>query len=65
MNASDLLAQKRFNAIYGCPQVGPTGPAGLAGDKYQSTSTQSIILTPIAAPTDLSGLPITIQIYPG
>ena len=64
MYASDLLAQKRFNAIYGCPQVGPTGPPGAPGDRYLSQTTQAVIITPIAAPLDMLGNEITMIIAP-
>ena len=64
MNASDLLAQKRFNAIYGCPQVGPTGPPGANGDKYLTQTTQAVILTPIPAPLDISGVSVFLQVAP-
>jgi len=31
MDSSELLAQKRFTAKYGCPQPGPTGAQGIPG----------------------------------
>jgi len=42
MDTSELLAQKRFTAIYGCPQPGATGAQGLAG-----TATNTVDLLPI------------------
>jgi hypothetical protein len=39
MDSSVLLAQKRFTAIYGCPQPGPTGAQGIAGSATNTGGT--------------------------
>ena len=39
MDSSELLAQKRFTAIYGCPQPGPTGAQGIAGSATNTGGT--------------------------
>jgi len=58
MNTSELLAQKRFTAIYGCPQPGATGAQGLAGTATNTGATGSTGFTgPTGArgPTGLDG----------
>jgi collagen type VII alpha len=56
MDTSELLAQKRFTAIYGCPQVGATGPRGLPGSAAQTGATGSTGLTGTTGPMGPTGL---------
>jgi hypothetical protein len=50
MNASDLLAIQKFQAIYGCPQPGATGPTGPAGSSGGDTGA-----TGVTGPTGPAG----------
>ena len=56
MNTSDLLAQKRFTAIYGCPQVGATGAQGLPGSATNTGATGSTGITGPTGPRGPTGL---------
>ena len=56
MDTSELLAQKRFTAIYGCPQVGATGPRGLPGTATATGATGSTGLTGTTGPMGPTGL---------
>ena len=55
MDTSELLAQKRFTVIYGCPQVGATGPRGLPGTATATGATGPTGLDGAAANTGATG----------